>query len=361
MAHRAVNVVQLLQPEQPDPEGLEIRALVALQRHAGGSLQALAQEFLAGLDVRVIGVTDHHPRRLEAGRRNTRYAFAHEQGTHFVAQFLLLGTHLLEAVAPCLLHHVAQARQGVGRHGGVVGMAAGFVSLHDLQPLAQVTRKTAAAGAVDARAGQVAQHHHGTTRRTAPAFLRCADQYIDAAGHHVDPDRARRNAVQHQQATHGMYRIGHAAHIAIGQDHAGRGFHVRRKHQVRLVGQDAGHDFFHRRRRKGRLFTFPDAARLQDYGLGRYLAHLENLGPAVAEPAIADHQHLFVVGKLARHGFHAKGAAARHQHRRTRVVHLFQNSRDVFHDTLKTLRHVVERAVGVDDREFEQPVRVDVG
>jgi hypothetical protein len=50
LGHGAVHVVPLLQAEQADAEGLEVRALVALQRHAGSGLQALGQEFLAGLD-----------------------------------------------------------------------------------------------------------------------------------------------------------------------------------------------------------------------------------------------------------------------------------------------------------------------
>jgi hypothetical protein len=46
VGHGAVHVVQLLQPEQADAEGLEVGAFVALQRHAGGGLQAQRDEAL---------------------------------------------------------------------------------------------------------------------------------------------------------------------------------------------------------------------------------------------------------------------------------------------------------------------------
>jgi hypothetical protein len=36
----------LLQPKQPDAEGHEVRAFVALQWHASGGLQAFGEEFL---------------------------------------------------------------------------------------------------------------------------------------------------------------------------------------------------------------------------------------------------------------------------------------------------------------------------
>ena len=72
--HRAVDVVQLVEPEQADAEGLEVGRLVALQRHAGGGLQALAEEGLAAVQAVVVGVADDHARRLEALRRHAAQA-----------------------------------------------------------------------------------------------------------------------------------------------------------------------------------------------------------------------------------------------------------------------------------------------
>ena len=44
-----------------------------------------------------------------------------------------------------------------------------------------------------------------------------------------------------------------------------------------------------------------------------------------------------------------------------RAVHMLEGCTDVAHDALEGLRHVVERAIGEDDRVLEQSVRVDVG
>jgi hypothetical protein len=59
-----------------------------------------------------------------------------------------------------------------------------------------------------------------------------------------------------------------------------------------FLGADGGHHLVDRRGRPGRLRPVADAARLQ-HGcrLGRDPAHLEDLRPAVAEPAVADDQH----------------------------------------------------------------------
>jgi hypothetical protein len=52
MGHGAVDVVPLFQTEQADAEGHEVGRLVALQRHAGGGLQAFGQELLAVVQAR---------------------------------------------------------------------------------------------------------------------------------------------------------------------------------------------------------------------------------------------------------------------------------------------------------------------
>lgn len=68
--HGAVDITQFVQPEQADAEGLEVCRLVALQRHASGDLQAERGELGAALDLRVVGVADHHARRLKTRRRH---------------------------------------------------------------------------------------------------------------------------------------------------------------------------------------------------------------------------------------------------------------------------------------------------
>ncbi len=361
MGHGAVHMVQLFQAEQADAEGLEVGRLVAHQRHAGGGLQAVGEEFLAVVDVGIVGVAHHHTGRLEAFGCHALDTAALEQRTHAAAQLHLLGLDLLETVGTGFLHHFAQAGQRVGGHGGVVHMATGLVGFHYLQPFFQVAGKAGAGGVVDGVAGAGAEHHHGAGGRAAPAFLRRTHQHVHAGGFHVHPHRARGNAIEHQQAADGMDCIGHLAQVAVGQNHARSSFHVRCKHHLGLLDSNGFHHLFDGAGNPRRLVAVAGAAGLEHHRRGRDAAHVENLRPAVAEPAVADDHDLLAGGELPRHSFHAKGAAAGHQNGRVRVVDLFQNARDVFHDTLETLRHVVQRAVGIDHREFEQPFRVDVG
>ncbi|MDT4858506.1 hypothetical protein FQZ97_929790 [compost metagenome] len=158
-----------------------------------------------------------------------------------------------------------------------------------------------------------------------------------------------------------MHRVGDRAQVVVGQHHAGGGFHVRREHQRRFFCRDGGFHVFNRRRRPGGLRALGGAARLHHGVAGGDRAHVEDLRPAVAEPAVADHHHVLAVRELARHGFHAEGAAARHQHGGVRAVDALEHGRDVGHHALEAFGHVVERAVGVDDRKLEQTIGVDVG
>ena len=146
-----------------------------------------------------------------------------------------------------------------------------------------------------------------------------------------------------------MHRIGHSLEVAVGQHHAGGGFYVRGKHQGGFFG---GNGRLHLGNGGGRPrgLSVIDQAAGFEYGVtGRNLTHVENLCPAVAEPAVADHHHMFAGGELACHRLHAECAAARHQGHRMRLVHLLEHARNVGHDARKTLGHVVECAVGVDD------------
>src|SRR6218665_21442 len=136
--HAALGRVQLVQAEQADAEGLEVRTLIALQRHAGGALHAFGQEGLAGVQAVVRGVADHHAGRLEALGRHAAQALRFEQRAHLPAQRELLLAQALEAVGARLQHRLAAPGQRVGRHRRVVGVAAGLVGLHDLQPLLHV-------------------------------------------------------------------------------------------------------------------------------------------------------------------------------------------------------------------------------
>jgi hypothetical protein len=103
-------------------------------------------------------------------------------------------------------------------------------------------------------------------------------------------------------------------------------------------------------------------ARLADHGAAAQARiGIEDLRPAVAEPAVAHDQHPLAVGELARHGFHAEGAAAGNQHGRVGVIDLLEHAQDVLHHAHELLGHVVERSIGVDHREFEQAIGIDIG
>ena len=158
-----------------------------------------------------------------------------------------------------------------------------------------------------------------------------------------------------------MHRIGDSLQVVVGQQHAGGGFHMRRKYHGGLFLRDRRRDFGDGGGRPGGFTAFGDAPGLEHgVALGN-AAHVEDLGPAEAEPAVADDHDVLVLCELAGYRFHAKGAAARYQGHRVGAIDLLEHARDVGHHATKAFGHVVERAVGVDDREFEQAVGVDLG
>ena len=67
----------------------------------------------------------------------------------------------------------------------------------------------------------------------------------------------------------------------------------------------------------GACAPLPDAARFQHDGVGGDRAHVEDLRPAVAEPAVANDEATLAAGELTRDRFHAEGAAARDDDLRT--------------------------------------------
>src|SRR5262249_44528542 len=100
--HRTVDVLQLLEAGQAQPEGTKTRRLAALQRHSGRALQPQVAEFLAGSDVGVSGVADDHARRLVARGRNARKTSSFERRPHPLAELVLRFARPLEAQLPGL-------------------------------------------------------------------------------------------------------------------------------------------------------------------------------------------------------------------------------------------------------------------
>jgi hypothetical protein len=156
-------------------------------------------------------------------------------------------------------------------------------------------------------------------------------------------------------------RIGHAAQVVVRQDDARRRFDVRGEHHVGPAFADGGDDLGEGRRREGRLAAILGRTRLQNSRLRGNLPGIENLRPAVAEPAVPYHQAFLVARELPGDCLHAEGAAAWHDDGRLRLVDALQHAGDVVHDALELLRHVIERAVGVDHGVFKEAVRVNVG
>ena len=109
------------------------------------------------------------------------------------------------------------------------------------------------------------------------------------------------------------------------------------------------------------LLAYTRGAGLHDGGLAREAAHVDDLRPAVGEPTIANDEHLLIASKLPRDRFHTKRAAAGHERHALGFVNAFEHARDIAHHIAKLAAHVVERAVGVDHRKFEQTGGVDVG
>src|SRR5690606_2256430 len=169
---------------------------------------------------------------------------------------------------------------------------------------------------------------------------------VDASGAHVYPDRARGNTVEHHQAAHFVYRICHLADVVVGQHQARGRFHVRGKDHGGFFLADGGHDVLNGCRREGCGRLGARAPCLQHGAGGRDLASFKDLRPAVAEPAVADHQHTFATGKLARDSFHAIGATTGYYCHSGSLVDLLEVAADIAHYLLELLRHVVQRAVG---------------
>lgn len=104
---------------------------------------------MAVLHAIVGGVADDDTRGGEFGRGDADVTFIGEECAHFGAEFDLFVAQYVKACFLCELHHVAAVFDAVSRHGGVVGVAAIFVGLHDVEPFFEVDGKTVAGGGVD--------------------------------------------------------------------------------------------------------------------------------------------------------------------------------------------------------------------
>src|SRR5690606_368577 len=236
----AVDVLQLVETEETDAEGTEIRGFVAHQRYTGGRLQAYLRELAAVVDASIAGVAHHHAWCFKARCRQTLEALARNCGASTAAQFQLSVLQFSEADGFRFQHGGAEETQGIGRHSGVVSMAAVFVGLHDLAPFLEVRSEAAALCGFEGGFSTLGHHHETTARRSAPAFLRGADQEVHTECLHVDPDGAGGDAVEDEETTNGVRGFSNGLDVVVRQDQASGGFHVRCKYYSRLFFGDGG-------------------------------------------------------------------------------------------------------------------------
>lgn len=109
-----IEVVQLVEAEQAEAEGLEIGAFAALQRNAGRDLQTELSEFFPGTDGVVRGVAHDYAGRAETiGGDRLDAAFGQDRA-YSAAEFELALACLSESEGFGFAHSFSQRTQGVG-------------------------------------------------------------------------------------------------------------------------------------------------------------------------------------------------------------------------------------------------------
>ena len=107
-----------------------------------------------------------------------------------------------------------------------------------------------------------------------------------------------------------------STYVIIGNHHARGSFHVRTKESLGSFLPNSGHHVFDGRRSKvGQILVtrIHDRRRhgLEDRVRVARKGHVQDFGPSVGEPTVAQHHGTLAVGdKLARHGFHAERTRA---------------------------------------------------
>ena len=191
---------------------------------ARGDLHPFGGKLAAVLDGRIVGVADHDAGRLETRCGNAFEASFGEERADLRAEFPLPVPGRVETERFGFHHRVTEMHQRIRRHGGVIGVPAAFIGLHDRVPFGEVAGEAGALGFRQARERALAEHDQAAGGLCAPALLRCADKDIDARCRHIHPDRPRCDAVKHEQAADGMSRLRYRAQVVVRQDDPGRGF-----------------------------------------------------------------------------------------------------------------------------------------
>ena len=103
--------MQLIQTKQSEAKGLEIVGLITLQWHPGRDLQSLLCEFVAGLYVRIIGITNDNTRRFKSRSCDALDTPFGQQRAKTITEFLLFRTNSLESIGFRLFHNVTKSSQ----------------------------------------------------------------------------------------------------------------------------------------------------------------------------------------------------------------------------------------------------------
>src|SRR5262249_919233 len=106
---------------------------------------------------------------------------------------------------------------------------------------------------------------------------------------------------------------------------------MRCKDYFRTLSPDRRGDFRRGAGDPGRLRPLTLLARLANHSAASQAARVEDLAPAIAEPAVANDQHLLAIRELSGNGLHAKCAAAGHEYRGVSVIHALECNQDVLH------------------------------
>ena len=272
------------------------------------------------MDIDIVGMQHNDTGGFESRGGDAAEPGLGEQRPDLTAQFPLALPQGIESRGFGFLHGLPEHRQGVCGHGGVIGVAAILIGPHNVQPLFQVGGKTAAGGVFDALNSFRSKGDQRGAGGRAPSFLRGTDQHVHAGGGHVHPERPGGHAIQHEQATDATDRVANSLQVVVGQYHARGGFHMGSEDHGGPVGENGGNYLVHWRWRVGGLMIVLHWSCFQYCRVGRDATHIENLAPAVTEPAVADDQTVLSMTELAGHCFHSETAATWHHHGRLTPV-----------------------------------------
>ena len=119
-----------------------------------------------------------------------------------------------------------------------------------------------------------------------------------------------------------------------------------------------GH-FGDRGRGKGGAAVISGLPGLENCRLGGKPPGVKNLAPAIRKPPIPHDQRMRVGPELPGDRLHRIGAATGNQSHMIGRVNCFQHRRNVAHNPLESLGHMVQRPVGEDHRKLIQSIRIN--